>query len=132
MTAAARGRLSNDLLRAQQRFQAWRKGRPKTGRRIPPSLWRLAVQLVRSHGISRTATVLGLDYYSLKKQAEAATRRQPSPSTPAFVELSSSIGLGKQCRLELDNGAGAHLRVQLTGYDAADLEVLARCFGSVS
>jgi hypothetical protein len=42
------------------------------GLRIPQPLWDLAVRLVSQYGISRTATALGLDYYSLKKQAQAA------------------------------------------------------------
>ena len=32
--------------------------------------------------------------------------------------------VAKQCRFELDNGAGATMRVQLVGYDAADVEAL--------
>ena len=36
----------------------------------------------------------------------------------------------KQCLLELDNGAGATMRVQLVGYDAADVEALSRSFWS--
>ena len=34
----------------------------------------------------------------------------------------------KRCRLELDNGSGATMRVQLVGYDAADIEALSRGF----
>lgn len=130
MPARARGPLPDDLLRARERFQVWRRDRPKTACRIPPSLWRLAVRLVSPYGISRTAAALGLDYYSLKKQVEAAANSPPPSSSPAFVELPAPVVVSKQCLFELDNGAGATLRVQLTGYDAADLEVLARCFGS--
>jgi len=36
--------------------------------------------------------------------------------------------VGKQALFELDNGAGATMRVQLLGYDAADVEALARRF----
>ena len=86
--------------------------------------------IVQRHGVSRTATILGLDYYRLKKRAEQTT--PASPSSPAFVELPAPVVLGKQCQFELDNGAGAILRVQLVGYDAADLEVLARTFGSAT
>ena len=57
---------------------------------------------------------------------------QPPPRRrrvdPAFVELPAPILVGKQCRLELDNGAGATMRVQLVGYDAADVEALSRSF----
>ena len=34
--------------------------------------------------------------------------------------------VAKQCRFELDNGSGATMRVQLVGYDAADVEALSR------
>jgi hypothetical protein len=124
MGASERKELPEDLLRGRNRFRAWRKGRRKAGNRIPRPLWALAVRLSNTHGLSRTATALGLDYYSLKKQVEATARSQP-PS-PAFVELPSPVVIGKQCLFELDNGAGATMRVQLVGYDTADVEVLAR------
>src|SRR5262245_25568095 len=79
------------------------------------------------HGISRTATALGLDYYSLKKRVETAGQQPPSPG-PAFVELPAPLVVGKQALFELDNGAGASMRVQLLGYEAADVEALARRF----
>jgi hypothetical protein len=128
MRATVRDVLPKDLLEARSRFQAWRQRRQ--GRdRIPPSLWALAVRLVSTHGLSRTATALRLDYYSLKKHVESADQQPPSPS-PAFVELPPPLLVSKQAVFELDNGTGATLRVQLSGYDAADLEVLARCFGN--
>jgi hypothetical protein len=121
--------LPEDLIRVRSRFQAWRRGRRQPGNRIPKPLWALAVRLVKTHGVSRTATVLGLDYYSLKKQVEAAAEK-PKSSQPTFVELPSPLGIGKQGRFELDNGAGVRLCVQLVGYDTADLEALTRGFWS--
>jgi hypothetical protein len=121
-----RGELPKDLAHARSRFEAWRERR-QGGRRIPQPLWNLAVQLASQHGVSRTATALGLDYYSLKKQAEAAALQPPSRG-PAFVELPPPVVVGKQALFELDNGAGATMRVQLLGYDAADVEALARRF----
>jgi hypothetical protein len=123
MGAGRRGKLPKDLARARSQFQAWR-GR-RTGHRIPPQLWALAVQLVNRHGVSRTAAALGLDYYSLKKRAESAAR-EPASSRPAFVELPAPVVLSRQCQFELDNGAGATLRLHLVGYDAADVAALAR------
>jgi hypothetical protein len=32
--------------------------------------------------------------------------------------------VGKQCQLELDNGVGASIRVQLVGYGASNVEAL--------
>ena len=126
MGARERGSLPSDLAQGRNRFQAWREQRTGRGR-IPRSLWALAVRLANVHGVSRTAAVLGLDYHSLKKRAEAATR-EPQSSRPAFVELPAPVMVAKQCRFELDNGAGATMRVQLVGYDAADVEAISRCF----
>jgi hypothetical protein len=117
--------LPRDLVQAMSRFQAWRM-RPGRGR-IPRRLWALAVRLVTKHGVSRTAAALGVDYYSLKKRAEEADD-QPPPSNSAFVELPSPVMAGKQGLFELDNGSGATMRVQLVGYDAADVAAFARSF----
>jgi hypothetical protein len=119
--------LPRDLARARSRFQAWRRRRQHAGGRLPRSLWKLAVQLVANHGTSRTATVLGLQYQRLQKQVEASAGPPPAPA-PAFVELPAPGLLGKHCLFELANDAGATMRVQLTGYDAADVAVLARSF----
>jgi hypothetical protein len=87
----------------------------------------VAVRLAKIHGISRTAAVLRLDYYRLKERAEAVAT-PPQPREPAFVEMAPSVLVTKQCQFELDNGSGATMRVQLVGYDAADVEALSRSF----
>ena len=114
------------LARARRRFQAWRDRRP-AGRRIPESLWVLAVRLVNEHGVNRTAHALGLDYYSLKRRAEAAAGAASSNGA-AFVELPTPVVVGKQCQFELTNGAGVILRGQVVGYDATDVAALVRSF----
>jgi hypothetical protein len=126
MDSNERGQLPADLIRGRSRFQTWR-GTRQAGCRIPQDLWDMAVGLARTHGVSRTATVLGLDYYSLRKRVEAAVAK-PQSTAPSFVELPSPIVVGKVCRLELDNGAGAIMRVHLVGYDAADVEAVSRSF----
>ena len=126
MGAIERGPLPADLSQARSRFQAWR-GRRKVGERIPQPLWTLAVRLAKAHGVSRTAAALGLDYYSVRRRAEAAAT-PPRSDGPAFVELTSPVMVAKQCRFELDNGSGATMRVELVGYDAADVEALSRSF----
>jgi hypothetical protein len=126
MGAIERGALPADLERARSRFRAWRAHR-KCGTRIPRTLWTVAVRLAKKHGVCRAATALGLDYYSLKKRTESpATPRQSDG--PAFVELAAPAMVAKQCQVELDNGSGATMRVQLVGYDTADIEALARGF----
>jgi hypothetical protein len=126
MGASERRGLPPDLALGLSRFQAWR-GERKLGERIPQPLWDLAVRLANLHGVSRTATALGLDYYGLQRRTGTIAAPAPS-SNPAFVEVQAPIVAGKECRLEFDNGAGATLRVQLVGYDAADVEALSRSF----
>lgn len=129
MGANDRGLLPSDLGHGRARFQAWRQQRAH-GERIPQALWALAVSLTKTHGVSRTSAALGLDYYSLKKRTASAAL-PPRPSDPAFVELTAPVMVAKQCRVELDNGSGATMRVQLVGYDIADIEALARGFWGV-
>ena len=124
MGTSKREQLPPDLVLGRSRFQAWR-GQRKAGGRIPEALWTMATRLARAHGVSRTAAALGLDYYSVQKRAEAAAT-PPQSDRPAFVELTSPVLVAKQCRFELDNGAGATMRVELVGYDAADVEALSR------
>jgi hypothetical protein len=45
---------------------------------------------------------------------------------PAFIELPAPGIVGKQCLFERDNGVGGGMRVQLLGYDATEIETLAR------
>jgi hypothetical protein len=115
--------LPGDLQRGRDRFEAWRRRRTR-GSRIPQALWAIAVHLVSRHGVCRTAVALGLDYYGLKRRADEAAD-PPRSSAPAFVELPAAALVGKQCRFELDNGAGASLRMHLTGYDVVDVAALA-------
>jgi hypothetical protein len=126
MGTSQREQLPADLVRGRSRFQAWR-GRRQPGGRIPQPLWAMATRLAKVHGVSRTAAALGLDYYRLKELATAAASK-PHSSGPAFLELAPPVLVAKQCQFELDNGAGATMRVQLVGYDAAEVEALSRSF----
>jgi hypothetical protein len=110
------------LAGAQARFRDWR-GKRTIGARIPEPLWTLAVKLAIAHGACRAASALDLDYYSLKKRLEAADGLQAA-TAPAFVELPAPLAIGKQCTFELGDGAGSTLRIQLVGYDVADVAAL--------
>src|SRR5262245_39759643 len=89
MAANERGVLPEDLRRARCQSQTWRRQR-QPGRRIPPNPWARAVRLASTHGLRRTASALGLDYYSLKKQVADADD-QPQSSPPAFVEVPAPL-----------------------------------------
>ena len=129
MGTSQHGQMPPDLVRGQRQFQTWREQR-EPGDSIPESLWAIAIRLAKAHGVSRTAAVLRIDYYRLKNRAAAAPASEPRPSGPAFIALTPPAIAAKQCQFEFDNGSGATMRVQLVGYDAADIEVLSRSFWS--
>lgn len=127
MSGRSRRDIPAPLARARDRFQAWRRAR-KTGVRIPDRLWRLAVKLADVHGLNRTASVLRLDYYSLKKRVELS-KSVVQPAAAAFVELAPSrLSASGECVIEFEDGAGASMRVHLKGYAAPDLMTLSRSF----
>jgi hypothetical protein len=98
------------------------------GTRIPERLWTLAVKLAESHGLSRTASVLRLDYYTLKKRLES-TQSLGRTATSAFVELSPTpLAVPGECVIEFENDSGSTLRVHLRGCEMPDLVALGRSF----
>jgi hypothetical protein len=63
--------------------------------------------------------------YRLKERSEAPAPEVPSARS-AFIELPVPAVVGKQCLIEVDSSTGARMRVQLVGYDADEIEPLAR------
>jgi hypothetical protein len=111
------------LARLERRFATWRKSR-SVGERIPKWLWKAAVQVAAEHGLNQTASVLKLDYYSLKKRVDGSRA-----SSATFVELPSpSFPMTGECVIEMEDCRGARMRVHLKGQDVPDLLPLSRLF----
>ena len=129
MVARRQIEISKSLERGRGRFEAWRGSR-KVGDRIPDQLWSLAVTLAAAHGVSRTASALRLDYYTLRQRV--ATRSSDSGSVaPAFIELSPPpLAPSTECVVEFEDGSGARMRVHLRGGEVPDLVALGRSFWS--
>jgi len=129
MAGRKRSEIPEPLARGRDRFENWRRDR-KPGSRIPDPLWTLAVRLAETHGVSRTASTLRLDYHTLKKRVAAMTG--DSVSMPAaFIELSAaSLAPTGECVIEFEDGTGASMRVRLRGCDVPDLVALGRSFRS--
>jgi hypothetical protein len=116
------------LRTARRQLDRWRsRHRPHT--RLPDELWSKAVTLARRHGLNKTASALGLKYYSLKKRIEAkgAGVSKAAKVPCEFVELlpspmpASSI----ECTIELDDARGTMVRMHVKGARIADLASLA-------
>ena len=122
------------LERTRQRFERWRETR-KVRSRIPESLWTSAVKMARAYGINRTARVLRVDYYSLKERVESETSSSGVPkknTSSTFVELAApAITSTCECLLELEDVAGAKMRIHLKGVEVPDLAALSRGFWGV-
>jgi hypothetical protein len=127
-----RGERPAPLEGARRRFKVWRETH-EIRSRIPDSLWNLAVRMARTYGIHRTSKALQVNYYTLKQRLEEPS--EVSPAVPAggaganFLELvpSASAGSG-ECTLELENAAGAKMRISLKGLPPPDLMGLSRSF----
>jgi hypothetical protein len=121
------------LTAARRALDRWRRSAGRS-RRIPLELWERARELAHAHGVSRTARALGLDYYALAKRMQGTKRRDGHGSgvdaASAFVELQMPAGAtpwrGPSCRLELSDGGGTRLRVELSGAGAREIAALAR------
>lgn len=127
MGARAQYEIPAGLKEARERFEQWRSS--QTGRRpIPESLWLLASDLARQHGVFRTVKVLRLDYTKLKrcmpKMASAETH--PAAVQPAFVELISTPTTHPcECVIEVEGPRG-RMRIEWKGSTAPDLAGLSR------
>ena len=131
-----RGRnIPAELENVRRRFEEWRRSRT-IRTRIPEPLWAAAAEMAREYGIHRTAKILRIGYYGLKKRVEvtaASSADVPSEGSVAtFLELTAPATTGAaECILELEDAGGAKMRVHLKGMEAPDLAALSRSFWGV-
>jgi hypothetical protein len=98
---------------------------------MPTGLWAEASALARDLGVHRVKTALGLNYESLKRRAgEAPAGEATAGSAGAFVELSGAQLLGPSSApvVEVSDGDGSHLRVQLGSGRELDVVGLVEAF----
>ena len=115
----------NSLTDASREFERWRRSRPR-GARIPQTLWRTAMDLARTHGVSKTSQTLHLDYYAVQRRLADA---EPARSTEAseFIELSlPAIPHASRCQISISDASGGAMRIDLSGLSAKDLATFVR------
>ena len=119
------------LENARRRFERWRRTR-KARTRIPEPLWAAAVSLADTYGVHLTSKTLQVNYYALKKRLKDSSS-SPRPAKAArakarrFVEVASPLQMSlPECTLELEDAAGAKMRIQVKGIEARDLAALSR------
>ena len=114
-----------EIEEAQLQFEAWRRERQR-GQRIPESLWLTAVELAKQHGVWPTARALHLDHSRLKGRVRNG---EDDEKNGAFVELIPEGAMLCGCTVEMEDGRGARMRIELKGA-AADVTALSRTFWS--
>ena len=114
-----------EIEKAQLQFEAWRRERQR-GQRIPESLWLTAVELAKQHGVWPTARAFHLDHSRLKRRVGNG---EDDEKNGAFVELIPEGAMLCGCTVEMEDGRGARMRIELKGA-AADVTALSRTFWS--
>jgi hypothetical protein len=111
-----------------RRFERWRRMRSQRCR-VPDALWRAAAEVAGEIGVSRTARILRLDYYTLKRHLEGSRETGPAPEAAQFVELTGPTAHGwAECCFELEHPGGARMRMEIKGAALPDLVALSRSF----
>jgi len=120
------------LARGRKRFEQWRSTHPPRSH-LPKPLWSLAAELAREYGLSKTARILRLDYYGLKKRvASLVSDNGPPPAVrPAFLELlPGGAQVAVECSIECEDAQGAKIRIHLKGRELPDLAAITSNFWS--
>lgn len=134
------GSRNDRLSEVRRQFERWRKIRPR-GTRIPEELWQAATEVGCKCGVSKTAQVLGLDYYALRERAESVLEERPAGETRpvqevvpegGFLEIPPLCAPSPVCVLEIEDPRGTRLRMELKGATPAHLETLARTIWSLT
>ena len=140
-------------------FRRWRESRVR-GERIPASLWHEAVQMCQEHDLKRVAYRLRVAPASLLRHLERADRIAPKrsaldtefvevfmsstpeptadasmPDVPATpeprAEFTPMVSPAHECVVEMENGQGVKMRVQLNGRAVEQIASLCSAIGGV-
>ena len=118
---------ATDLQQLRQQLDGWRRRSQTQRSPLPEPVWEAATTLARTHGVSRVAQTLHLDFYRLRRRSIQAP---PAPA-PGFVEipwtsLTAPAATGP-CTVELSDAQGGKMSVQLA-VDSPVLVALAEAF----
>ena len=115
-----------ELAQAAVALARWRERAP-VGARLPEALWSRAVALAATHGVSKVAVTLRLDYTRLKRRVAAGAPPSAPSVPPDFVALTLDLPPRMPgCTLVLSHPAGPCLRLEWTHPLASEVATVAR------
>ena len=118
------------LKKVQGQFENWRNTRKSRGP-IPEALWDAAISLAGSYSVHQISKGLRLNHTALKDQVEISRNVIPeeAPQT-TFVELRplhQPMPI-EEFSLNLENKAGAKMKIHVKGHTDIDLLALTQTF----
>jgi hypothetical protein len=115
----------------KEQFKTWRRTRKKP-RPIPEKLWTAAISLSANHCLSQISKELVIDYSRLKKRVLAKKKtKSASMSSSGFIEVNLDPPAAvSECIVEMQDIAGAKMRMHFRGKTDFDLLQLAKTFWS--
>lgn len=114
------------LKKVQGQFAAWPKTR-KSLSPIPEALWDAAISLADSYSIHQISKGLRLNHTALKERVEPSGNViGESPTQTTFIELLplNQPMASAEFSLDLENKAGAKMRIYMRGHTDIDLLAL--------
>jgi hypothetical protein len=120
-----------DVKKLQERFVRWRENKEAAAEPIPARLWEAAVELCRSHGVSRVSGWLRLHYPALKKRLGKRSCPSSVRLRPRFVEWRLPAGglpgsSAAEYVVEVPNSGDAAQRIHVRGASVAEVVALSR------
>lgn len=127
---SGRSGLLAELEQVRGALAAWR-AMPGKGQRIPPAVWRKAVQSAKKHGLNAVSKALGLDYNCLKRHVAGSGLggKKPLEPTPAFVEMKPAEPVEDlTCVIEMEKDGGARMRICVKSAGSVDWRRIKEAF----
>lgn len=116
------------LSEVKERIEAWRQNRKKR-RPMPEELWEQAAGLSEEYSLHEISKALRLNHSALKKRVQPERASAQKELIPTFIELEvPRAPVIAECIIEMQDGAGGMMRMQIRGKTDLDLLELGKAF----
>ncbi len=118
------------LKKVQRQFESWRNTRKSRGP-IPEALWDAAISLAGSYSVHQISKGLRLNHTAVKDRVEISRNiifeEAPQATFVELPPLNQPMRI-EEFRLDLENKAGAKMKIHVKGHTDIDLLALTQTF----